>query len=349
MPRTADYTIQGFLYQFNKTALEILKAQDDDTITVEGVIEDIDVDSSASLTVIQCKYHETSRKFTPSAIYKPLLQMMAHFSEYSGKNIRYVLFAHFPDIGTPPPAIGKQEFEDARASKDRELQKHIEALLSDIDLDAFDAKFTIEFGPKYDEIVEQVGQALETNGIPKGDIETLVYPNTIHKIATLSTKHDAAGRRITKKQFLSELQRIRRTAISRWTLALKTRKKLLNVRRKQLKGHLDKNVRLRYFIVDPTGIENYDTEIILFIKDLIDFLALRLTNNADQNYVRRLFPDNSSGITEILPNLAPGECVVVGDAVLLPAVVQMPFPKPEPHSQSVSVHQVLRPALFGKD
>jgi len=70
-----------------------------------------------------------------------------------------------------------------------------------------------------------------------------------------------------------------------------------------------------------------------------NFLALRLTNNADQNYVRRLFPDNSNGITEILPNLAPGECVVVGDAVLLPAVVQMPLPNPEPHSQSVLVHQ----------
>ncbi|MDY0280877.1 MAG: ATP-binding protein [Salinivirgaceae bacterium] len=70
-----------------------------------------------------------------------------------------------------------------------------------------------------------------------------------------------------------------------------------------------------------------------------NFLALRLTNNADQNYVKRLFPDNSSGITDILPNLAPGECVVVGDAVLLPAVVQMPLPKPEPHSRSVSFHK----------
>ena len=70
-----------------------------------------------------------------------------------------------------------------------------------------------------------------------------------------------------------------------------------------------------------------------------NFIALRLTNNADQNYVKRLFPDNSSGITDILPNLAPGECVIVGDAVLLPAVVQMPLPQPEPHSRSVRVHK----------
>ena len=70
-----------------------------------------------------------------------------------------------------------------------------------------------------------------------------------------------------------------------------------------------------------------------------NFLALRLTNDADQNYVRRLFPDNLSGITDILPNLAPGECVVVGDAVLLPAVTQMPLPSPEPHSRSVAVYR----------
>ncbi|CNF14517.1 ATP-binding protein [Yersinia frederiksenii] len=69
-----------------------------------------------------------------------------------------------------------------------------------------------------------------------------------------------------------------------------------------------------------------------------NFISLRLTNDADQSYVRRLFPDNANAITEILPNLAPGECVVVGDAVLLPAVIKMPLPVPEPHSQSVKVH-----------
>lgn len=66
-----------------------------------------------------------------------------------------------------------------------------------------------------------------------------------------------------------------------------------------------------------------------------NFVALRLTNDTDQNYVRRLFPDNFKGITDILPNLGPGECIVVGDAVLLPAVVQISLPQPEPHSQSV--------------
>jgi hypothetical protein len=270
MMRTADYTIQGFLYQFNKTALEIINAQDDDTISVEGIVEDIEIASPASLTAIQCKYHEASATFTPSAIYKPLLQMLKHFSDYPTANIRYVLFAHFSGVSTPPPVVGKDAFEAALGSADRELKKYIRVLPSGIDLDAFQAKFAMEFGPRYDDIVTEVGQALEANGIPADDIDTLAYPNTIHIIATLSVKHEAAERQITKKQFLSQLKSIRTTAISRWTLALKTREKLLDARRKQLKVHLDKNTRLRYFVIDPTSIEDYETEIVLFISDYIE-------------------------------------------------------------------------------
>ena len=79
MDRTADYSIQGFLYQFNKTLLEVLKSADDAEITVEGIIEDIEIAAEAGLTAIQCKYHETKEDFTASTLFKPLLQMMLHF------------------------------------------------------------------------------------------------------------------------------------------------------------------------------------------------------------------------------------------------------------------------------
>jgi len=91
MSRSADYTIQGFLYQFNKTALEILKSHGDDIITIEGIVEDIEIESSVSTTAIQCKYHEASKSFKPSMLYKPLLQMLKHFGEYPNANVRYVL------------------------------------------------------------------------------------------------------------------------------------------------------------------------------------------------------------------------------------------------------------------
>ncbi len=70
-----------------------------------------------------------------------------------------------------------------------------------------------------------------------------------------------------------------------------------------------------------------------------NFVAMRLTNNNDQNYVKRLFPETSKGVADVLPNLGPGECVVVGDAVQVPAVVQLDLPKPEPQSQSVKIYK----------
>ena len=270
MSRAADYTIQGFLYQFNKTALEILKAKDDEVINVEGIVEDIEVMSSMSLKAIQCKYHEASTSFTPSAVYKPLLQMLEHFSNYQKASISYVLFAHFPGVSKTPPTVDKSTLQAALASKDQKLEKYIKVIPTDIDLDSFGARFTMEFGPSYDEIVIDVHNELESSGIPSDDIEALAYPNTIHKIAMLSVKHDPAERQITKMQFLADLKTISKTAISRWTLALKTRKKLLDARRKQLKIHLDKNTRLRYFVINPGKVEDFNSEIVLFVSDYIE-------------------------------------------------------------------------------
>jgi hypothetical protein len=47
-------------------------------------------------------------------------------------------------------------------------------------------------------------------------------------------------------------------------------------------------------------------------------------------------PDNSNAIAEILPNLGQGECLIVGDAVLIPSIVKLEKPNPEPKSQSVN-------------
>ncbi|MFT9599704.1 ATP-binding protein [Mesobacillus sp.] len=66
-----------------------------------------------------------------------------------------------------------------------------------------------------------------------------------------------------------------------------------------------------------------------------NFVSLRLTNHGDQNYIKNLMPDSTKSIGEILPNLAPGECIVVGDSIIMPTVIKMDKPHPEPKSQSI--------------
>ncbi|MBS1635695.1 MAG: ATP-binding protein [Bacteroidetes bacterium] len=67
-----------------------------------------------------------------------------------------------------------------------------------------------------------------------------------------------------------------------------------------------------------------------------NFISLRLTNVNDQNYVKALMPDNSNAIADILPNLGQGECLIVGDAALIPTTVKLDKPNPEPKSQSIN-------------
>ena len=65
-----------------------------------------------------------------------------------------------------------------------------------------------------------------------------------------------------------------------------------------------------------------------------NFLILRLTNDQDQNVVRRLMPDSLAGVLDDLPLLDTGEALLLGDAILLPARIKLKFPTIEPLSQT---------------
>lgn len=267
MTRSADYTIKGFLYQFHQTIFEILGSEDDHQITVEGVIEDIDITTPTGVTAIQCKYHGSSKNFQLSTIYKPLLLMLQHFHDNQSSNIKYILFAHFPAISNPAPIIGKPELETALKSENPKLKKYIDKIPKAIDLEAFISRFEMKFGPSYDDLVQKVNDALRENGIPEDSIETLAYPNAVNAIATISTNHNLDERIITKKQFLKSLREIRQTAITQWTMALKSREKILAAKRKQLKPKLDANKSLRYFIINPNSVEDFDNEVVKLIRE----------------------------------------------------------------------------------
>ncbi|QDD89700.1 hypothetical protein [Pseudomonas oryzihabitans] len=267
MGRSADYTIQGFLYQFNQTLSELLKADDDAEITIEGIVEDIEVRTFSGTKAIQCKYHETKETYTPSILYDPLLQMMKHYKSNPTANIDYHLFVHFPN--SPKIIISATELNEAINSKNKELQNTIKDVIG-VNISGFLTVFSIRLTSKYDDLMMENMELLSTLGFEKTEVEALFYPNAIQIIGDLSIKHEEALRKVTKKDFLATLRKIRSTAISQWTLALKTRKKIIESRRKQLKENLNKNVRLRFVTIFPEFIEQFDEQIILFIKSFID-------------------------------------------------------------------------------
>ncbi|EKO3844331.1 ATP-binding protein, partial [Vibrio harveyi] len=54
-----------------------------------------------------------------------------------------------------------------------------------------------------------------------------------------------------------------------------------------------------------------------------NFLAMRLTNPNDQNYVSRLLPDTLGKLKDKLPNLGAGEALLIGESVVIPSLVRV--------------------------
>jgi DNA helicase HerA-like ATPase len=62
---------------------------------------------------------------------------------------------------------------------------------------------------------------------------------------------------------------------------------------------------------------------------------MRLTNPADQDYVRRLLPDALSVVTEALPTLEQREAVIIGDSISIPSIVRIDELVLKPNSHDV--------------
>ncbi len=66
-----------------------------------------------------------------------------------------------------------------------------------------------------------------------------------------------------------------------------------------------------------------------------NFVAMRLTNPTDQQYVKRLMPDSISAITETLPVLERQEALIIGDSIPIPTIVRIKELTDKPDSNDI--------------
>ncbi|MFL1484879.1 anti-phage-associated helicase HerA [Marinobacter sp. LN3S78] len=66
-----------------------------------------------------------------------------------------------------------------------------------------------------------------------------------------------------------------------------------------------------------------------------NFVAMRLTNPDDQNYVRRILPDTFGNLTANLSSLKTGEALLMGDATILPSLVKIDVTSMPPSSSDI--------------
>ena len=69
------------------------------------------------------------------------------------------------------------------------------------------------------------------------------------------------------------------------------------------------------------------------------FLCLRISNPEDQSYVKNLLPDSIRGIVSMFSILRRGECILMGDSVMMPTRIKIDVPDPKPSSDDTSFYR----------
>jgi hypothetical protein len=268
--RSAHAAITGYAYQFDLTTLEILGADDGDTIIIEGC-EDIDLERGTGPESVQCKYLAAA-KYSLVGMRKALLPMLRAFVD--GRLCDYRLYVHYGDPTGVPETLTIKEFKEALTERKRNpssVVKHHRGI-QDATLEAFLERFTIQSGPAFDQQQTQVRKALRTalTATPE-DVCDLYYPKAVSIILDLAMQPDESKRRITRPEFMTLLDK-RRELYTRWHAEIVGAGRMHALLKRRIKkvGLLARDKRRLIVLAPPSTGEAAG---LVKITDLVEKLA----------------------------------------------------------------------------
>ncbi len=188
------YAIKGFEYQIDKNILEILEQSDiNKAINIE---QNQDIDSADF--VMQVKYKEAV-KFVPSAIKKPLIQLIEEFKKDNNKN--YILYCFFGDFNGYTESTTIDIILGSSKSNYTTTEKT-----------DFQKSFQLKFSPKFDIQLEQTIDEIIKLGYKEE--EAIIHHSRITKhLRNLVINHspkNITNRTTTKKEIIELIKNDRR-------------------------------------------------------------------------------------------------------------------------------------------
>ncbi|MGV7106977.1 DUF4297 family anti-phage-associated protein [Flavobacterium sp. U410] len=263
--RTATDTIKGYFYQFDLAILKLLQLEDDTyEIIVEG-IEDVNIKNATEETAIQCKYH-SKIEYNHSVIAKPIRLMLNHFKEVLNgkeKKIKYLYFGHFKSGHEKFPSTITLDFLKSNLltyKKEKVEYKHYEELkLSDENLILFLETLEIDINAKsYEDQLKEIFTSLKNqNNFNCDDFEAenFYYNNALKIISNLAKEDDIANRKISKKDFLTQINS-KQVLFHKWFVQYKGKKKLLSDIRSKYFSDYNSSPFERFFLIEVNS-SNY--------------------------------------------------------------------------------------------
>lgn len=211
--RSAHASIAGYLYQFDKSILEVLAASDDGTVLLEGC-EDVDLRTPDAIVAIQCKYHEKGT-FSLKKIRGPVLAMLESFAE--GHEIQYRLYGHYgKQVDEIPDRLTLSELKESLTKEGKDGIVLHYGNFSEQTLESFTDHLEIIAGPSLAAQRKAVFAELRSAlGGSEADAAELHYPNAVAMVLDIAACADEAVRTVKRAAFVESVDK-RQALFTRW-------------------------------------------------------------------------------------------------------------------------------------
>lgn len=259
------YAIKGFLFQYDKSILELLSSNDDTRVFIER-IQDIDYDNY----VLQVKHKETA-EFSNSKIREPIIKLLDIFISEQSK--KFCLYAYFKN--QKPHKVKFKKVEDIKeilVYRDKEKTEALYAKYSDDILEKFIQNFCLCFSENFEEQFSNVLDKISLRMGVSRDEAWIYHAIISDKLFKIVLRDNPEERYITFNELKSYVEECRSLTFENMYKEIIGREQFL------------KSIKKKYFTFKSPNLNNYERlfliecnnyENAIILRQIIDLISNR--------------------------------------------------------------------------
>lgn len=270
--RSAHGSIRGYLYQFEKSALEILNNGSFQVARIEG-IEDLDIIENNEITATQIKYWESRDIFSNKSIAKPLFEMYKNFC--NNQELKFNLYVYLSEQKNHPGFLSREDIVDSFSSES--VKGEVENYSKEL-YEQFAKAVSITIGKNIKDQRTDLANVISSEmGCDIDDAMYLHLPMVVHHINQIACETDSNKRLISKDSLLQAIKS-KDYFFAKWQNEYLSEDKLVNHLYKKLKAKgFNDNEKLRSisFSISSNNLERAQEIIEILSRNLKSGKALK--------------------------------------------------------------------------
>lgn len=238
------YAIKGFLYQFDKSIIELLSVEESQEIFIEHT-QDINYQNY----VLQIKHKETS-KYSNSKIREPIIKLLEIYNNDTSK--KFCLYAYFKD--KTPAKISYSTIEDLKKIlkyQDKGKTEKLYEKYNDVVLLGFIKNFELIFSEDYTNQFKKTIELIRKKWNIDDEVAVVYHSLIRNYLMNLAIKSDKSERYLTFRQLQTFISTCKNVTFDEIYVQIMGREKYI------------KTIKKQFFTFKSANINKYERLIII--------------------------------------------------------------------------------------